>query len=123
MVVALAVPTLVACGGSVNSDDTNIVGTCKSDIVGNWTGTTRNDRLSILQDRSFQYTGVDGCSDRGTIGSCPDSSMSSGTLHITVERSTGGTCLPIGNQTCAYTLSPTTFSYDCTGAGSLEYRK
>ena len=113
---------LHACGGTVESSSANSNPACTSPVVGNWLGTTRSDHLVIGSSTAFNYTGVDGCTDRGTI-ECPDPKLSSGTLRVHVESSTAGSCLSGGDYSCAFDVNGVSMDYDCTGSGALRYRR
>lgn len=112
---------LVTAAGCGNSDDAS-GGSCSSGVVGSWTGTAQNDRITISADKSFKYSGVDGCVSQGSFG-CPDASVTSGTMRVTIDSSSGGACLPAGTYTCAFALNGNAMAYDCTGTGSLQYKR
>jgi hypothetical protein len=68
------------------------------------------------------YSGADGCVSQGTYA-CPAASVTSGTMRVAIDSSSGGACLPAGNYTCAFALNGNAMAYDCTGAGQLQYRR
>lgn len=113
----------IACGASTHpGQTTGIGGKCPSEVVAGWTGITRFDHLAIASDDTFAYEGVDGCASHGTVR-CSDPNTPSGTIYVSVEASTGGSCLAAGEYACSYGVSGNTFQYDCGGMGTLQYRK
>ena len=54
--------------------------------------------------------------------SCPDASVSSGTMQVSITSSASGTCLPAGNYVCAFALNGNAIAYNC-GGGTLQYRR
>lgn len=113
----------VACGAATHpGQTTGIGGKCPSDVAAGWIGITRHDHLTIASDDTFAYAGADGCVSHGTV-SCSDPSTPSGILYVSVESSTGGTCLPTGEYSCSYGVNGSDFEYDCNGMGALQYRK
>ena len=109
---------LVGCGSDDSEDDQ--AGGCASVVVGEWIGASQADSMSIGADGSFRYSGPDGCMSSGSL-SCPDPTLASGTLHVTIDVSGGGRCLPAGNYICFFELNGDSLLYDCTGAGGLSY--
>jgi hypothetical protein len=109
---ALVILTLLvaACGGD---------GKCASDFNGHWVGTTLTDAVDIGANCEFQYTGVGGCKSSGTYAA-PIAGQ--GTVKVSIDTSTGGLCLPAGDYVCAYSVSPTTFTFNC-GSGTASYSR
>ncbi len=54
---------------------------------------------------------------------CPPAGTASGGLAVSINSSSGGLCLPAGNYTCAFTVKGKTMGYDCTGSGSIKYKR
>jgi hypothetical protein len=111
----------VACLGCDDSGDDNAV-TCPSAVVGTWAGNPQNDQITISSNGSFLYSGVSGCVSSGSFA-CPEATVTSGTMQVLIGSSSGAGCLPAGDYTCAFTLEEDALSYDCTGSGSLQYRR
>jgi len=111
-----------ACGASTHPGQIVTAGKCPSDLAGTWIGISRGDHLAIASDDTFTYAGVDGCTSHGKV-SCSSSTMASGTLYVSVEVSSGGSCLSVGDYSCSFSASATTLQYNCDGQGSLEYQK
>src|SRR5687768_5153264 len=111
----------VACGssGKGEKDDEEV---CGHPIVGTWVGTTQNDSITISGDKTFRYSGPDGCVSNGTFA-CPVDTATQGTLQVSINSSTGGLCVPAGNYTCAFAINGNAMGYDCTGGGALQYRR
>lgn len=115
--------SLVIAGcGSEDSDDSSSSEDCTSTVVGTWEGTTQSDQITIGSDGAFRYEGIDGCVSTGTFA-CPDASLSSGTMQVSISASGGGTCLPAGDFVCAFGLNGNAMAYDCTGTGALQYQR
>jgi hypothetical protein len=113
---------VAGCGSTDSGDSSAAGGGCSSGVVGSWSGVSRQDRIEISGDKSFKYSGPDGCVSQGSYA-CPPPSVTSGTMRVTVDTSSGGACLPAGNFTCAFALNGNAMGYDCTGTGQLQYRK
>jgi hypothetical protein len=115
-------PSLVLVGAVVagcgSSDDDS---RCASGAVGTWSGTRQADSITISADGSFRYSGVGGCISSGTFA-CPDKTITSGTMRVSINTSSGGLCLPAGDYTCAFALNGNGMGYDC-GGGSLQYQR
>ena len=122
LTVVLFAGVALACGGEIGSSSSNSDPLCTNPIVGNWFGTTQSDHLAIGNTNAFTYSGVDGCTNHGTID-CPDANISSGSLRVHVSDSTGGACLATGDHTCAFTVTGSFLQYDCSGSGALHYRR
>jgi hypothetical protein len=120
-IVGFLAVALFSAAGCGNSDDASPDG-CASGVVGSWMGTTQNDRITISGNKSFKYSGVDGCVSQGSFG-CPDASVTSGTMRVTIDSSSGGSCLPAGAYTCAFALNGNAMGYDCIGTGLLQYKR
>jgi hypothetical protein len=104
-----------ATGGTASVD-------CTHAAVGSWVGVGRQDALTMSRDGSFSFSGTDGCVNGGAF-ECPRAGSTSGTMRVTVYASTGGTCLAVGEYTCAFSASGNALSYDCTGTGVLQYQR
>ena len=113
--LVLVTAIILGCGDSV--DDAG----CASGAVGTWSGTTQPDQIKISADGSFSYSGVGGCISSGTF-SCPDKTVTSGTMRVSINTSSGGLCLPAGDYTCAFALNGNAMAYDC-GGGTLQYQR
>lgn len=120
-VSCLTVLTCVACSSTGDDADTTDKG-CASAVVGTWQGTTQSDEITISSNGAFRYAGVDGCVSTGTFA-CPDKSLTSGTMQVSIASSAGGACLPAGAYVCAFGLNGNAMGYDCTGTGTLQYRR
>lgn len=115
---------VTACGGTAtdNQHETPLSNGCPSSVVGTWTGTAQEDVLRLASDGAFRYTGVDGCSNAGTFA-CPEPDLSPGNMEVSVSDSDGGYCLAEGTHSCEVSLNGSTMAYDCSGEGSLHYRR
>ena len=85
---------LAGCSATNNGDDA--AKGCTSAIVGTWQGTTQGDEISLSSNGAFRYAGADGCISTGTFA-CPDKSVTTGTMQVSVASSAGGACLPAGS--------------------------
>lgn len=118
---AIVVSLLVGCDTA--GEDGEVDGeTCAAGVVGTWIGATIDDSITISADTSFRYSGVDGCTSTGSFV-CPDSTMTSGTMQVFIETSSGGSCLSAAGYICAYVLTADSMAYDCTGGGALQYTR
>lgn len=109
----LGVVLLAGC-----SDDDSA---CGSKVVGSWTGTTVGDSITIESGGAFSYRGADGCVSKGSF-SCPDASVTQGSMKVSVDSSSGGTCLPAGDYSCQFALNGNAMAYNC-GGGALQYKR
>ncbi len=113
--------TLTACSSNGDDDDSTSTG-CASAVVGTWQGTTQSDEIAISSNGAFRYAGVDGCVSTGTFA-CPDKTLTSGTMQVSIASSAGGLCLPAGSYVCKFALNGNAMGYDCTGTGLLQYKR
>ena len=91
---------------------------CDSPIVGNWQS-SRLDVLKLTSNSSFELNGGDGCQSGGT-GICPGQ-ITNGSIKLSVEYSSGGTCLPAGDYVCYFDLpNNDTLRQDC-GYGMITW--
>lgn len=93
---------------------------CDSPLIGNWQS-SRSDILRLKSDLSFELNGGDGCQSGGS-GSCPGN-ITNGTIKLSVEYSSGGTCLPAGDYVCSFSVSNNnTLSQNC-GYGTVIFSR
>jgi hypothetical protein len=122
LVVRLFLVCVSSLGCDNAGDDDQAAVTCPSEVVGTWDGEPQNDQITILSDGSFSYSGVSGCVSNGSF-MCPEKDLTAGAMEVSIDSSSGAGCLPVGHYTCAFTLEEAVMSYDCTGLGSLQYRR
>lgn len=101
---------LVGCGSA---------GPCDGDAAGHWAGATQADQIDLSPSCAFKCTGVTGCVSAGTYAALLGTQ---GTVQVSIQSSTGGSCLPAGTYACAYGVSASTLSFNC-GAGAATYRR
>lgn len=115
LVASLSVIALAAACGKASSGGA----TCAGAHVATWASSL--GKVTFKDSCAFAFASASGsCSSAGTY---PAPLGASGQVAITIAAVSGGSgCLPVGSYTCAYTLNPTTLSFDC-GNGAQTYTK
>jgi hypothetical protein len=94
---------------------------CTSPYTGDWANSSTGVSLDFMEDCEVDFYGTGGCASSGTYAA---PLASSGSLDITIDNSSGGACLPIGQYQCNYTASKDTLSIDCgSGGGPIDYQR
>src|SRR5688572_29423010 len=115
MVLRIASLCLTICACSSSSD------TCRSEVVGNWMGTSFSDSIAIQADGTFTYHGEGGCVAKGSF-SCPSANIKTGSMTVSIDSTTGPNCFPLGDSVCQFTVNGSTLSYNF-GLGTLQYKR
>jgi hypothetical protein len=116
LLTIILLAALVGCSPSGGDGESS----CDSPLVGSWKS-SRGDVLRLNSDLSFELNGGDGCQSGGS-GSCPGQ-ITDGTIKLSIEYSSGGTCLTAGDYVCSFNMpSNSTLSQNC-GFGTLTFYK
>lgn len=95
-------------------------GPCASPYDGTWNGVSTTDQITLTAACEYEYRGDDGCMTDGTYAKPLGAS---GNVLVTIQTSTPGDCLPVGQYSCGYSVAGNSvLSVDC-GGGALSYRR
>ena len=116
LLTMVSLAALVGCSPSGGDGKSS----CDSPLVGSWKSTD-GDVLNLHSNLSFELNGGDGCQSGGS-GSCPGQ-ITDGTVKLSIEYSSGGTCLPAGDYVCSFDMpNNSTLNQNC-GFGTLTFYK